>query len=53
VMQKFHAVAVPRIDGIGVLAGALIASLVSLFMKPETNLFGLITFTLKPMWPPN
>lgn len=41
-VQKFHAVAVPRIGGVGVLAGALIASLVSLFMEPETNQFGLL-----------
>lgn len=41
-VQKFHAVAVPRIGGVGILAGALIASLVSLFMEPETNQFGLL-----------
>jgi UDP-GlcNAc:undecaprenyl-phosphate GlcNAc-1-phosphate transferase len=41
-VQKFHAVAVPRIGGIGVLAGAVIASLVSLFMETETNQFGLL-----------
>lgn len=41
-VQKFHAVAVPRIGGVGVLAGALIASLVSLFIEPETNQFGLL-----------
>ena len=40
-VQKFHAVAVPRIGGVGVLAGALIASLVALFIEPETNQFGL------------
>lgn len=41
-VQKFHAVAVPRIGGVGVLAGAMIASLVSLFIEPETNQFGLL-----------
>ena len=41
-VQKFHAVAVPRIGGVGVLAGALIASLVSLFMEPGANQFGLL-----------
>lgn len=41
-VQKFHAVAVPRIGGVGVLAGALIACLVSLFIEPETNQFGLL-----------
>lgn len=41
-VQKFHAVAVPRIGGVGVLVGALIASLVSLFVDPETNQFGLL-----------
>jgi UDP-N-acetylmuramyl pentapeptide phosphotransferase/UDP-N-acetylglucosamine-1-phosphate transferase len=41
-VQKFHAVAVPRIGGVGVLAGALIASLVSLFVEPETSELGLL-----------
>lgn len=41
-VQKFHAVAVPRIGGVGVLAGGLIASLVALFIEPETNQFGLL-----------
>lgn len=41
-VQKFHAVAVPRIGGVGVLMGALIASLVALFIEPETNQFGLL-----------
>lgn len=42
-VQKFHAVAVPRIGGIGVLVGAAFASLVLWGLKPDENLgqFGL------------
>lgn len=39
-VQKFHAVAVPRIGGVGVLAGVLVSSLVSLTMEPKANQFG-------------
>lgn len=42
-VQKFHAVAVPRIGGIGVLMGATSASLVLWALQPDENLgqFGL------------
>lgn len=42
-VQKFHAVAVPRIGGVGVLMGATVASLVIWVLKPDENLgqFGL------------
>jgi UDP-N-acetylmuramyl pentapeptide phosphotransferase/UDP-N-acetylglucosamine-1-phosphate transferase len=41
-VQKFHAVAVPRIGGVGVLAGALIGALGALLIKPGENQFGLL-----------
>lgn len=41
-VQKFHAVAVPRIGGVGVLAGALIAILASLLFDGNSNQFGLL-----------
>lgn len=41
-IQKFHAIAVPRIGGIGVFAGVLIALLVTLVVHPEVNEFGLV-----------
>lgn len=41
-VQKFHAVAVPRIGGVGVLAGALIAALVLSVIEPKTSQFGLL-----------
>ena len=41
-VQKFHAVAVPRIGGVGVLAGALAASLVGIFVQAEVGQFGLL-----------
>lgn len=41
-VQKFHAVAAPRIGGVGVLAGALVATLVSIFAESEANQFGLL-----------
>ena len=40
-VQKFHAVAVPRIGGVGVMVGALTATLVSIFVEPEVGLFGV------------
>lgn len=41
-VQKFHAVAVPRIGGVGVLAGAMVALLFSLILEPEKNQFGVL-----------
>lgn len=41
-VQKFHAVAVPRIGGVGVLAGALAATLVSMSAESKDNQFGLL-----------
>lgn len=40
-VQKFHAVAVPRIGGVGVTVGALTATLVSIFVEPEIGWFGV------------
>lgn len=41
-VQKFHAVAVPRIGGVGVLAGALIATLASQLFGGNSKQFGLL-----------
>ena len=41
-VQKFHAVAVPRIGGVGVLAGVLSAILASLLFDGNSNQFGLL-----------
>lgn len=41
-VQKFHVVAVPRIGGVGVLGGALVASLVMLYLQPADGQFGLL-----------
>ncbi len=41
-VQKFHAVAVPRVGGVGVFAGALITTFLLLFTQPEYGQFSLI-----------
>lgn len=41
-IQKFHAVAVPRIGGLGVLVGAFTATLAIIFLESERDYFGLI-----------
>lgn len=41
-VQKFHASPVPRVGGIGVIAGLLCGELASLFSEPEVAKFGLL-----------
>ena len=41
-VQKFHAVAVPRIGGVGVYVGALVAALAGIVANPDAGQFGLL-----------
>lgn len=41
-VQKFHAVAVPRVGGIGIFLGSLLAIFVRYFQNSEVGIFGLL-----------
>lgn len=41
-IQKFHATAVPRVGGIGVIAGLICGELAKLFLEPEVAGFGFL-----------
>ena len=41
-VQKFHATAVPRVGGIGVMVGLFSGELAKLFLEPEVASFGLL-----------
>lgn len=41
-VQKFHAVAVPRVGGVGIYAGALVAVVVGILVNPDVDQFGLL-----------
>lgn len=50
-VQKFHATAVPRVGGIGVIAGLFCGELAKLFLEAEVAVFGfLVILTAVPVF---